>query len=416
MSEETREHAILSASGAHRWLTCTPSARLESEYGQESCSIYAEEGTAAHRLAEIKLSYTYGKMKFSEYNEALADFHKTPVYEKWYTKEFEEYVDTFVQFVNAQTENIGKFHIYFEIRVNFSNIVPQGFGTSDVLIVTEDEIHVIDLKFGRGVPVSAVQNPQLMLYGFGALNMFPNTKTIRLSICQPRLDSTDSFVITKHDLVKWGFEYVMPRADEAIEGVGEFHASVSACRFCKVKGQCKARADQVLDEARKEFNVDLIDAGAPIVAGKEKSSAVLNYMELTPEQLGNVLTVGEQIVEWYKDVTAYALGQLAHGIKIPGYKLVEGRSTRYITDEQAVKERLMQVGIREDELFEPRKLLPLTKLESLVGKKLFATLCGDLIGKPVGKLTLAPENDRRPEVTTRDMLEAEFSTPVEENN
>ena len=164
------KHAILSASSAHRWLVCTPSARLELSEGEGECSVYAQEGTAAHHLAEIKLTYRFGKISVSEYNERYDDFITT---DPFYNKEFEEYVDEFVEYVVQQTEDIGPYHIFFEVNVNFSNIVPQGYGTADVMIVTEDTIRVIDLKFGKGVPVSAIDNPQLRLYGMGALNIFP---------------------------------------------------------------------------------------------------------------------------------------------------------------------------------------------------------------------------------------------------
>lgn len=397
-----RNHAILSASAAHRWLYCTPSARLEQEEGTNECSVYAEEGTAAHALAELKLSYTYGHISYSDYQKAYDEFKTTSEYAKYYNPEFEEFVDSFIDYVCSQTDGLKNFHIYFELRVNFSNVVPQGFGTSDVVIVDEEQIHIIDLKFGKGVPVSAINNPQLRLYGMGALNLFPNTKTIKMSINQPRLASCDSEVLTKKELLDWSFNFVKPRADEAIEGKGVFHASEDACRFCKLRGKCKVRADQQLAVAQKEFE---------IVEEKQFSVTALDE-----QQIANILEVAPLFIDWFKDVQSYALGQLMRGVKIPGFKLVEGRSNRVIIDENKVKETLISAGYREEELMKPAEMLGLSKLEALVGKKKLQELCADYIVKPQGKLTLAPESDRRPEVSSLVAAQNEFAAfPVEED-
>lgn len=395
MIPEQRDHAILSASTAHRWLTCTPSARLELDEQRDECSVYAAEGTAAHKLAEIKLSYRFGKITLSEYQEEYENFKVDPEYAKYYNKEFEEYVDSHVEYVISLTDDLTNYHIYFELRVNFANVVPQGFGTADVLIVTEDTIHVVDLKFGAGVPVSAINNPQLRLYGMGALNLFPNTKFIKTTINQPRLDSRDTEVLTKKELLNWAFTYVKPRADEAIKGEGVLHASEDGCRFCKLRGKCKERADMQLANAQREFSI--VD---------QKANLVQN---MSPEQIGNILEIAPMFIDWFKDVQSFALGQLAQGVKIPGYKLVEGRSNRIITDETKVKEILLKVGLKEEELMKPPEMLGISKLESLVGKKLFAELCKDYIIKPQGKLTLAPESDKRPEVNTIELAKADFS-------
>lgn len=397
-----RNHAILSASAAHRWLYCTPSARLEQEEGANECSVYAEEGTAAHALGELKLSYTYGHISYYDYQKAYDEFKTASEYAKYYNPEFEEFVDSFVDYVCSQTDGLKNFHIYFELRVNFSNVVPQGFGTSDVVIVDEEQIHIIDLKFGKGVPVSAINNPQLRLYGMGALNLFPNTKTIKMSINQPRLASCDSEVLTKKELLDWSFNFVKPRADEAIEGKGVFHASEDACRFCKLRGKCKVRADQQLAVAQKEFE---------IVEEKQFSVTALDE-----QQIANILEVAPLFIDWFKDVQSYALGQLMRGVKIPGFKLVEGRSNRVIIDENKVKETLISAGYREEELTKPVEMLGLSKLETLVGKKKLQELCADYIVKPQGKLTLAPESDRRPEVSSLVAAQNEFAAfPVEED-
>lgn len=395
----SRNHAILSASSAHRWLVCTPSARLELEEGTEECSVYAAEGTAAHELAELKLSYRFGKIPLTEYLEKYEAFKVHPEYGKYYNLEFEEYVDSHVEYVVNLTEGLDDYHIYFEVRLNFSNIVPQGFGTADVLIVTPDTIHVIDLKFGAGVPVSAIKNPQLRLYGMGALNLFPNTQYIKTTINQPRLDSRDTETLTKKELLDWAINTVKPRAEEAIKGEGVLHSTEDACRFCKLRGKCKERADTQLALAKQEFSI--VDQRANMV------------QNLSAEQLGNILTIAPLFIDWFKDVQSFALGQLAAGVKIPGFKIVEGRSNRIITDEEKVKEILLGLGLTEEDIMKPREMLGISKLEALVGKKQFATLCKDYLIKPQGKLTLAPEDDRRPAVNTLALAQSDFASPIE---
>lgn len=390
------KHALLSASTAHRWLTCTPSARLEQLEGTQECSVYAAEGTAAHALAELKLSYTFGKIGPMEYQERLQTLLDTPEFAQYHNAEFEEYVDSFVKYVIEQTEELkDDYHIYFETRVDFSNFVPQGFGTADVMIVTNDMVHVIDLKFGVGVPVSAINNPQLRLYALGALNMFPLAETIKMTINQPRLESHDTEILSKRELIDWALNVVVPRAEEAIKGDGTFIPSEQACKFCKLKGSCKVRADRELQLAQQEF----------------RQVAKTDITKLSTEQLSNILQIAPVFIDWFKDVQAYALGQLTNGVKIPQFKLVEGRSIRVITDEEKVKQILLDAGYAEEDILKPREMRGLSALEALVGKKQFAELTKDYVIKPRGKLTLAPESDRRPEVNS---AEFEFGqTPID---
>lgn len=393
--EEKQNHSLLSASTAHRWLVCTPSARLEqSEQG--SCSVYAQEGTDAHELAEIKLSYRFNKITVSKYNELYDEFKSKSSY---YNKEFEEYVDEFVEFVISCTENLKDYYTYFELKVNFSNIVPQGFGTVDVAIVANDYIHVIDLKFGVGVPVSALNNPQLRLYGMGLLNMFPNSNKIKMSIYQPRLQSTDTEVLTKKELLDWAINTVKPRADEAVLGEGILRPDEYACRFCKLRGKCKARADQQLQIAQKEF--EIVDDRPKLV------------QNLNEEQLSNILTMAPLFENWLKDVKAYAFSLISRGVKIPGYKLVEGRSNRLITNEEAVKEVLLKAGFHENEIMQPQEMKGISALEAMVGKKLFAELFQDYLIKPIGKPTMVSVNDKRPELNTLAIAQEEFATEIE---
>ena len=258
----------------------------------------------------------------------------------------------------------------------------------------------VDLKFGKGVPVTAKDNPQLRLYAVGILNEFDNIKKVYMTIFQPRLDNLDTDSISTRDLMVWAYEYVRPKALEAYKGEGILFPTESACRFCKLKGKCKARADMQMAVAKKEFNI--VDDRANLV------------QSLSPEQLRDIMDVAPAFVDWFKSVQSYVLGQLVRGVKIPGYKLVEGRSNRVITDEEKVKEILLSVGLRESEITKPQELLSITNLEKLIGKKLFGELCNEYLIKPMGKLTLAKEDDRRPEVNTLELARFDFSSPIEE--
>lgn len=396
-------HALLSASTAHRWLTCTPSAYLERQEDIEECSVFAAEGTAAHALAEIKLAFAFGQITAAEYTQKLDNFKLSDETGIYYNKEFEEYVDSYVSFVKEQAEELGAdTEVAFEVRVDFSNIVPDGFGTADTILVnqTTGTAHIIDLKFGQGVPVSAKDNPQLKLYAVGALNEFDGIRKIFMTIYQPRLDNVDTDTISTRELMIWAYEYVKPKAEEAIKGEGILRASETACKFCKLRGKCKARADLQLAVAQREFEIT-----------DNRANMVQN---LSVEQIGQILEIGPMFVDWFKDVQSFALGQLVQGVKIPGYKLVEGRSNRVITDVEKVKEILLSIGLKENEIMKPQEIQGITNLEKIVGKKLFGELCKEYLIKPMGKLTLAPESDRRPEVNTLELAQSEFSTPIDE--
>lgn len=401
VGQTEKQHSLLSASTAHRWLTCTPSAYLERLEDVDECSVFAAEGTAAHALAEIKLAYVFKQISEDEYLHKLDDFRLNEETGCYFNSEFEEFVDSYVNYVKAQAELLGSdTEISFEVRVDFSNIVPEGFGTADTVLVNPKTgiAHIIDLKFGQGVPVSAKDNPQLKLYAIGVLNEFEGVNTIYMTIYQPRLDNVDTDKITTRDLMTWGYEYVKPRAESAVNGEGILRASESACRFCKLRGKCKARADLQLALAQKEF--DIVDTKANLV------------QNLSPEQIGQILEMAPMFISWLNDVQSFALGQLVQGVKIPGYKLVEGKSTRIITDTEKVKEILLSLGVDESLIMKPQELQGITSLERLVGKKLFNELCKDYLIKPTGKLTLAPESDRRPAVNTLELAQSEFNTPI----
>lgn len=380
-------HSLLSPSSAHRWLTCTPSAVLES-YEPTHTSIYAAEGTEAHELAELKLSYTFGKIGPDEYNTRFEQFKMTS---KYYNEEFNEYVNDYCQKVfDIFNENnkIEPCKIYFEDRVEFSDIVPNGAGTSDVVIVGKTFVHIIDLKFGKGVSVSAVNNPQLKLYALGAIVKHIRELTckyVRMTIIQPRIDNYSEDYISIEALNKWATEYVKPRAELAIAGKGEL-VSGEHCKFCKLRGKCKKLASDELEAAKAEFQAVSLDT----------NQGLIEPNEMSPETLSSILQIAPMFIDWFKDVENYAKkAMIEDGIKIPGYKLVEGRSVRVIANENAVVEKLRTSGFEEEKYLKPKELLGISHLEKNIGKKLFNELCGDYIIKPPGKPTLALYSDKR---------------------
>ena len=352
-----RKHAILSASGAYRWLNCPPSARLEAELPDE-VSEYAAEGTTAHKMAEEWLRDWIDNGYLLEHEGEMADY-------------VQRYIDIVLEKIKPDSE------VFLEQRLDFSPWVPEGFGTGDAVIITDDVLEIVDLKYGKGVPVSAENNPQLRLYALGAVNEFSvlfDFERIRTTIVQPRLDSVTSEELTLDELLEWG-EQIKPIAQQAYEGKGEFKAG-DHCRFCKARRTCRARAEANLELARYEFRQPEL---------------------LTVEEVAEILAKAEELAAWAKDVKEYALTQAyRHGVKFPGWKVVEGRSTRKITDEAELAKRLAAEG------YDPFKqvLKTITELEKTVGKKKFAELSAGLVEKPPGKPTLVPESDERPEISS----------------
>ena len=386
-------HSFLSPSTSHRWLECTPSAMLESAKPSKS-SPYAQEGTDAHALAELKLSYALGYISEEEYTRNFEEFKSTS---EFYNEEFNEYVDKYVDEVmtivkfDYEKENI---KVYLEERVTFEDIVPGGSGTSDVVIVGPTFIHVIDLKFGKGVLVSAIGNPQLRLYALGAIRKHISEcvcSEVRMTIIQPRLndETTDSLFVS--DLNNWAVNYVKPRAALAIKGQGELVPG-DHCKFCRCRGECEKLAEKQMSAAQAEFS-EITD-----------TTNSLEPCNMTPEMLSRILDIAPKFIDWFKDVKSYAeKAAIVDGVKIPGYKVVEGRSNRILTNPDAIVEILHTSGYADDQILKPREILGITALEKNVGKKRFANLCGEFICKPVGNPTLVPETDRREAMDVRQL-------------
>lgn len=387
------KHVLLSPSSSHRWLICTPSALLES-VEPSVFSKFAEEGVEAHTLAEIKLSYMLDLISPELYETEFTEFKMTS---KFYNLEFNEYVnkycDQVMTIIKEDYKNL-KISVYLEQYVTFTDIVPDGGGTSDVVIVGPDFIHIIDLKFGKGVPVSAIGNPQLRLYALGAITKFLrecSCTEVKMTIIQPRLDDISTDFLTIMQLNDWALNYVKPRAKLAIVGEGELVPG-DHCKFCKRKGKCKALSDNQLAVAQSEFEEAVVTNNA------------LEPKDMSPEVLSRILSISPKFIDWFKDVEKYAANAaINEGLEIPGFKLVEGRSTRIITDKNMVAEKLRTSGFTEEEYLEPASLLGITALERNVGKKLFNSLCEDYIIKPNGKPTLVPISDKREAINAKSL-------------
>jgi len=361
-----QKHALLSASSAHRWLHCPPSAKLTAGV-TEAPSEAALQGTAAHALAEHKL------------RRALKQQSKRPVSE-YEDDEMDSYTNDYVSYVLEQYEQAKQVTsgavIYIEQHLDFSNVVPGGFGTGDCLIVADGMLHVIDLKYGLGVLVEAEWNPQMMLYAIGALALFDalyDIEQVALTIFQPRRENVSTWTISVAELNEWAEQTLKPAAELAAKGEGEFYAG-AWCQFCRIASTCRARAETNLELAKFEF--------APPA-------------ELSPAEVAKVLTQIPELTRWASDVQDYALSQALSGEQYEGFKLVAGRSIRKYTDETAVAEAAKAAGYRD---IYKRSLLTITAMEKLMGKKQFSEILGDLVVKPDGKPTLVPVTDKRPEL------------------
>ncbi len=372
------DHALLSASGAQRWLSCPPSARLE-EAVEEQSSEYAKEGSFAHELAELYLAQDLGLTEKSEFNKRLKELRQNPFYSEELDTYVKVYMDFAIEKINETRARTKDAVVLLEMKLDYSTWVPEGFGTGDLVLVTDDVLEVIDFKYGRGIQVGAEDNPQMRLYALGALSQFGclyEVNTVRMTIVQPRLDSISTDEMTVKELINWGERIVKPIADIAFKGEGEFKAG-DHCRFCRVRATCRARAEMNMKLACYDFK------GPPL---------------LTDEEIVEVLDAADEYMKWISDLQGYALDQAVNsGKKWPGYKLVEGRSYRRYKDQDKVAEALIAAGYKEDEIYE-KVLLGITKMERAVGKKKFNELLAGLIEKPPGKVKLAPESDKRPAV------------------
>ncbi|NRT88130.1 DUF2800 domain-containing protein [Clostridium beijerinckii] len=369
------KHAVLSASSSHRWLKCPPSVELEKGF-ENKTSIFAEEGTLAHELGELSLRYQLGDITKRSYDSKVK---KLITDNELYTNDMPDYVeiytDTCMEKVAAAKATTPDAIAIVEQKLDFSQWVPDGFGTGDFVIIADGTMEICDLKYGKGVQVSAIDNSQMRLYALGAITEFSflyDIQNVKMTIIQPRLDSISTDEMTVEDLIKWADEYVKPRAELAIKGEGEFCAG-DHCKFCKAKAVCKARAEKNLELAKYEF----------------ADPSVLDNSEIA-----DVLARAKEFTSWITDIEDFALQKALSGEEYPGFKVVEGRSNRKWTDEKKVGEILIEQGFLENIIY-TKKLTGISNMETAIGKKEVKRLLGDFIEKPPGKPTFAPITDKR---------------------
>ncbi|MBB6716341.1 DUF2800 domain-containing protein [Clostridium gasigenes] len=368
------KHALLSASGATRWLACPPSARLEQNY-ENKTSEFAQEGTLAHELGELSLQKELKIISTRKFNTEFKKIQASVLFTKDMPDYVEMYVETCLERVSAAKATTKDAVVSLEQKLDFSQWVPEGFGTGDMVIIADGTIEIIDLKYGKGIAVSAINNKQMRLYALGAIAEFGflyDIETVKMTIVQPRLNSISTDTINAEDLLKWADEVLSPTAQLAFKGEGEF-CSGDHCGFCNAKAVCKARADKNMELAKYEF----------------EAPKVLDYADIA-----FILSRAGELAKWAKDVQEYALAKAIEGEEFPGYKVVEGKSNRKWISEDKVGEVLLGHGFLESIIY-TKKLTGITNMETAVGKKEVFRILGDYIVKPPGKPTLVPETDKR---------------------
>ena len=389
----TNEHALLSASAAERWINCTAAPRFEEQF-PESTSEYAEEGRLAHSVCELKVLKKFTTaINQRTYTARLAKLKKEPRYSDEMDRTSDAYLEHLTEkamgYDNPPLVNV-------EVKVDFAEYVPEGFGTCDCVMIGGDTLDITDYKHGKGVPVSAVGNPQMRLYALGALIKYEPfyggmIRQVRMTIFQPRVqDEPSSETLTVDELKAWG-ESVKPIAQRAFAGFGEFNPG-EHCRFCRGKAQCRARANA--HTALEDFKCLLLPTPGNVAAVEKEGMDGKGSPILTHDEIGDLLVRGKSLVAWYNDLEEYALKALLNGDDILGWKAVAGRSNRAFTDHDAAVAAVIASGYDEALVYE-RKPKTLTALEDLMGKKDFADKIGKFVYKPPGKPTIAPLSDKR---------------------
>lgn len=379
-------HARLGPSAAHRWINCPGSVALSEQVSATTGGAYAEEGTVAHSLAELKLRKYLGELRGAAYTSKLKKIQSS----EYYNNEMEEATDFYVDAVLERLAAAGEdAELMVEQQFGLDQWVPESFGTSDAVVIGSGVIEVIDLKYGKGVRVDAPGNPQLRLYGLGAAGLFGDLydfETVRETIVQPRLDHVSTEEISLGDLTGWASEVVAPAARMAMDDAEIWEAG-EWCRFCPAKAICRARAEANLELAKLDFKQPPL---------------------LSDEEIGEILQKAGELEKWAADVAAYALEQALAGKHFDGWKLVEGKSNRKYADDLKVAETLKAAGFDEAVLYE-RKLYGITAMEKIIGKKKLTETLGELIVKPAGKPTLVPESDKREAIKTAEAAAADFA-------
>ena len=386
-------HARLSASGAKKWINCPGSIQLE-EIFEDKPSQFAEEGTNAHALGEAKIRLAAKEYNRTKYHNAIRDLEITEDMED-YTESYKNYV---IERYNSALQKTPDAILMLEQRLDFSKYVPGGFGTGDAVIIAEGKLEIIDLKYGKGVEVSAVDNPQLRLYALGAYEAFDvlyGFDTVEMTIYQPRLDNISSESISVSELLEWG-ESVKKAAqlandDSVTECIVGKHCDTG---FCKARPVCRAYAEERQKMAVYDF----------------KPPA-----RLTVAEIADIIEQSASLEKWAKLVCDYALEQAyKHGIEYPGYKVVEGRSNRkYSKPDSEVVKILTDNGYQESDIL-VHKLKGITDIEKLLGKKTFAKILGGCVVKPPGKPTLVCSGDKRPAINSAMQAQEDFKNDIKQ--
>lgn len=381
-------HALLSASGSHQWLNCPASVRL-TEHLPDKDTAYTLEGSLAHAIAELKVKAYFEGWPKRTVTSRLKKIKSDPKFSEYYAPEMEGFTEDYLDFIKeCSLRYETKPYVAIEKRVNYSNIAPEGFGTCDCIMIGSGHLSVIDFKYGKGVPVSAEDNPQLMLYALGAYNayklLYPIQK-VTMAIHQPRLDSISEFEMKIEELLSWG-ESIKPIAQQAFEGGGKPTPGEKQCRFCKIKATCRARAEK---------NLEFV----------EKSATAAHL--LSNEEIGEIMGQLDDLKSWADAVKDHALSVLLDGGDIPGWKAVEGRSNRKFTDVDQALKTLIDSGTDEALLYE-RTPLSLSAIEKLIGKNTFNEQLSSLVTKPPGKPTPVPVSDKRPAIQNKPTAEEAF--------
>jgi hypothetical protein len=378
------KHAMLSASGASRWLACPPSALYEREF-PESQSSYADEGTLAHELATILIGQKGWGINMDGPIKRIKEH-------ELYSDEMMEYIDTYAEFVVNRFRDAPEGAILcLEQLVSLETYIPKGYGTVDVGIPANRVLEVIDLKYGKGVPVHAEENPQAMTYALGLLDEYDllyDIQLVRITIYQPRIDNVSTYEITAKNLKRWGYEVLKAGALKATVGEGEYVAG-DHCRFCRARSMCKTAATYNLQLATRDF--------AP-------------PQNVTDDQVVKILKRAASMKQWIKAVEEKALEMaVMQGKKWPGMKVVQGRSVRKYTDQGAIIENLKKAGIPEEEVVN-KKLLGITEMSKKLTTLQFQQLVEPHVIKPPGKPTLVDESDKRPEFNSSEAAALDFAS------
>lgn len=361
-------HAFLSPSGAKRWLTCTAAPHLEKRF-VDSGSVYAEEGTLAHSISEVLTMRKLDRMTKKMFDEAIKELQNNLLYESNMMDHCEDF-SVFIMESYAAAQMISKdAFIDLETRIDLTEYVPEGFGTVDVSICANETLHIIDLKYGKGVPVSAVENYQLMTYALGVFRKFETLfeiNKIKMTIFQPRIDNIDTWEIDVFDLLKWGNEVLKPGAKKAFAGDGEFVPG-DHCRFCKAKTICRANA---------EFNMKIAEHDFADIETLSENEIVDIYKQY------------DRIKNWLESLAKYALAEAVKGKEWPGLKVIAGKSNRHYTKEDEIIKLLVEKGHPLEDILKPRKIKGFGELTKEIGKPDFNKHVEPFLVKPQGKPSL----------------------------